>query len=79
MTGTPAQLAALDALCRHGTVKEAAVATGRANATIEAHIRRLRDRNGMTTVQLAWHRGWIAAVVQLSLWVDDHRSPRQAA
>lgn len=80
MTGTPAQFAAIDALVRFGTVKEAAAGTGRTVTTIETHIRRLRERNGMTTVQLAWHRGWAAAVEQLSLWVDHNlHTPSLAA
>lgn len=72
LVGSAAQLEALDALCQHGTVKEAADARGVSRWAIEARIKRLRARNrDATTVQLAWQRGRDSAVVQMRLWLDS--------
>lgn len=71
IVGSPAQLQALDALCQHGTGKEAAIALSTSTWALEARIRRLRRRNGdRTTVQLAWQRGRDSAVIQMRLWLD---------
>lgn len=71
MIATPSQLAALDALCQHGTLKEAAAAMRVDRDRLATRIRRLRERNGdVTTVQLAHRRGWERACEQLRLWVD---------
>jgi len=54
MTGTPAQLAALAALIDKGSHKEAALALRLTDSAFDDRLRRLRERNGCTTIQLAY-------------------------
>jgi hypothetical protein len=74
LAASASQLEALDALCHHGTEKEAAAAIGSTRSVVQARIKRLRIRNRMTTVQLAWQRGRDSAIEQLTLWLDVERA-----
>lgn len=66
------QLEVLDALVQHGTLREAATATGLSEGAVERRMQRLRARTGLTTVQLAHRLGARRVRVtrprQLRLW-----------
>lgn len=61
MKVTPAEQAALDAVARYETTKEAAAALGKSQHTIERQLESARKRLGVTTTIAAYRKSREAA------------------